>query len=388
MSDVLWEHVNEFWAQDSVIRPATDAVVQRMGLKYASGLPTHFSETEIQSDATNEESKTKPWRQFYKTAPASTDVDLTPPSDAETMKRMRRLVSQDDPKTVYKLIKKLGQGWSGPVYQATESKTGRSVVISQNDMSDQQKHLFFNQVSVMKELQHPNVISFVASHLVEPDELWIVTDYLEGCELTEIIRNNRMAEDQMSNICWQTCKGLAYLHSQSVIHRDIRPDNILVDSLGRVRIKGFGFCAKLTERRPRRASMAGTPHWMAPEVVKQMEYGVEVDVWSLGILLIELTGVENGPPYMDEEPLTVLYTIAANGAPTLQRPEALGPELKNFLGRCLCVDVPSRATAAELLTHPFLQKACDLAGLAPLLRFRKKRPRATSEKREMKSINT
>jgi serine/threonine protein kinase len=88
---------------------------------------------------------------------------------------------------------------------------------------------------------------------------------------------------------------------------------------------------------------------MAPEVVKQKEYGVKVDVWSLGILAIELTGVENGPPYIDEEPLTVLYAIAANGTPTLKRPEALSPELKNFLALCLCVEVESRGTAIDLL---------------------------------------
>ncbi|KAJ7817236.1 kinase-like domain-containing protein [Mycena leptocephala] len=256
------------------------------------------------------------------------------------MRRLRRSISHGDPKTIYS-TKKLGQGWSGPVYQATESTTGRIVVITQNDVSNQLKHLSVNQLSVMKELDHPNIISFIESYLVEPEMLWIVTDYVEGGELTEIIRNNRMVEDQMSNICWQICKGLAYLHSQSIIHRDIRPDNILVDSLGRLKIR-FGFCAKLTEQRLRRASMAGTPHWMAPEVVKQKEYGVKADVWSLGILAIELTSVENRPPYIDEEPLTVLYAIAANGTPTLKRPEALSPELKNFLVLCLGLEVESR----------------------------------------------
>jgi serine/threonine protein kinase len=95
--------------------------------------------------------------------------------------------------------------------------------------------------------------------------------------------------------------------------------------------------------------MAGTPHWMAPEVVKQQNYGAKIDVWSLGILVIELTGIENGPPYMDEEPLTVFYKIAANGTPTLKQPEALSPELMDFLAVCLSVDVRSRATSAELL---------------------------------------
>ncbi|KAJ7622666.1 Pkinase-domain-containing protein [Mycena polygramma] len=239
----------------------------------------------------------------------------------------------------------------------------------------------------MKKLQHPNIISFVDSYLVEPDgpqlsvELWIVTDFVEGCELEEVLQNNSnlIREDQIGNILSQTCKGLAYLHSQNVIHRDIKPPNMLVDVLGRVKIKGFGFCAKLTKKRPRRASMAGTPHWMAPEVVKQIEYGVKVDIWSLGILAIELTGVENGPPYMDEEPLTVLYSIAANGTPTLKHPEALSRELKSFMALCLCVDVNSRATAVELLDHEFMQKACDLAGLAPLLQFRKQGREITPE---------
>ncbi|KAI0799773.1 p21 activated kinase [Irpex lacteus] len=292
-------------------------------------------------------------------------------TEGQIMDKLRSVVSQDDPKQLYSKIRKVGQGASGHVYVAKILATGKKVAIKEMDLSNQpRKELIVNEILVMKESQHPNIVNFLESYLVRNNELWVVMEYMEGGALTDIIENNTLEEDQISSICLETCKGLGHLHSQSIIHRDIKSDNVLLDAQGHVKITDFGFCAKLTDQKSKRATMVGTPYWMAPEVVKQKEYGAKVDIWSLGIMAIEM--IENEPPYLDEEPLKALYLIATNGTPTLKKPEALSRELKGFLSVCLCVDVKSRATAAELLEHDFLKKACALSGLAPLLRFRNK----------------
>jgi len=288
-------------------------------------------------------------------------------SEAQIMDKLRGVVSKEDPSLLYSKIKKVGQGASGMVFVAKTLATGQRVAIKQMDLAQQpRKELIVNEIIVMNESRHPNIVNFVEAFLIKNSDLWVVMEFMEGGALTDVIEQNKMEEDQIAAICLETCRGLKHLHDRQIIHRDIKSDNVLLNAAGEVKITDFGFCAKLTDQKSKRATMVGTPYWMAPEVVKQKEYGAKVDVWSLGIMAIEM--IENEPPYLDEEPLKALYLIATNGTPTLKKPERLSLELKHFLSVCLCVDVKSRASATELLTHDFLGKACDTSGLVPLMR--------------------
>ncbi|KAK8846722.1 hypothetical protein IAR55_005809 [Kwoniella newhampshirensis] len=303
------------------------------------------------------------------TAVPRTERRISTMNEAQIMEKLRSVVSNNDPAQLYSKIKKVGQGASGMVFVAKTLSTGKKVAIKQMDLAQQpRKELIVNEIIVMKESQHPNVVNFLDSFLVRNTELWVVMEYMEGGALTDVIENNKLAEDQIAAICLETCRGLQHLHSRSIIHRDIKSDNLLMNAQGEVKITDFGFCAKLTDQKSKRATMVGTPYWMAPEVVKQKEYGAKVDIWSLGIMAIEM--IENEPPYLDEEPLKALYLIATNGTPTLKQPERLSQDLKHFLSVCLCVDVSFRATSSELLRHEFLQTSCLAGNLAPLLKFK------------------
>lgn len=139
------------------------------------------------------------------------------------------------------------------VFVAKTLTTGKKVAIKQMDLSQQpRKELIVNEIIVMRESQHPNVVNFLEAFLIRNSDLWVVMEFMEGGALTDVIESNKLSERQIAGICRevcassrlstltsQTCKGLSHLHERHIIHRDIKSDNVLLNALGEVKISLF-----------------------------------------------------------------------------------------------------------------------------------------------------
>ncbi|NWI73825.1 PAK3 kinase, partial [Dryoscopus gambensis] len=131
------------------------------------------------------------------------------------------------------------------------------------------------------------------SYLVDED-LWLVMEYMGGGTLQDAVRQAHLAEEEMAAVSQECLQAPDFLRLRQVIHRDLKSSNILLGTDGTVRLADFGFCTQLTPEQDQQSSMVGTAHRIAPEVVSSSPYGPKVDIWSIGIVTIEV--VEGEPP--------------------------------------------------------------------------------------------
>jgi len=225
----------------------------------------------------------------------------------------------------------------------------------------------------MKESIHPNVVRYQDSFIVDQNFLWVVMELMDGGCLTDVLEmydQLPLSETQVAYVCLQTMRSLNYIHEGHRIHRDIKSDNLLLNTRGEVKVADFGYAAQLTQDKQKRNTVVGTPYWMAPELIRGHDYGVKVDVWSLGIMVVEMLEAE--PPYLKFPPLRALFLITTKGIPPLQNPEKWSSGLHHFLGRCLEREVEDRAETKELLEMEFLSTACSREEFAEVVKESKR----------------
>lgn len=277
-------------------------------------------------------------------------------TEAEIIKKLSQQSKPGNPNTEYTFVRILGTGASGTVH-LVESQNGNKVALKKMVLQEQlKKEMLVGEIEVLKKLRHPNIINFVECYYAE-GVLSVLMEYLEGCCLTSVVSRTLLSLPQISGITYCCLDALAYLHSRHIIHRDIKSDNVLLGNGGEVKLIDFGYCAQSDDR----YTMVGTPYWMAPEIISKRQYSYKVDVWSLGILTIEM--VDGEPPYMDENPLKAMFLVVSNGKPEVKEKGILTKELEDFLDKCLEVDVEKRKTAEELKTHPFMEIRGDMDDL-------------------------
>uniref|UniRef100_A0A0A9FL81 mitogen-activated protein kinase kinase kinase n=1 Tax=Arundo donax TaxID=35708 RepID=A0A0A9FL81_ARUDO len=273
--------------------------------------------------------------------------------------------SMDGPWLKGKLI---GSGTFGCLYEATNRQTGALCamkefnIILDDAKSSQSLKKLEQEIKFLSQFKHENIVQYYGSEIIE-GRLYMYLEYVHPGSIHKYVHQHcgSLTESVIRNFMGHTLKGLAFLHSQKIVHGDIRGANLLVDVNGVVKLAYFGMAKHLNTAAPN-LSLKGTPYWMAPEVVratldKNVGYDRAVDIWSIGCTIIEMfTGK---PPWSNLEGPAAMFKVLRADPPI---PDNLSPEGKDFLRCCFTRDPALRPTASNLLKHPFVQNSFEDTG--------------------------
>jgi|JI10StandDraft_1071094.scaffolds.fasta_scaffold727965_1 serine/threonine protein kinase len=207
-------------------------------------------------------------------------------------------------------------------------------------------------------IEHPNIVKFLAAYFeMQTGSLWVALQFCGGGTLTELCKSHApLPEAYIAYVCRCVLSALQVLHERQLVHRDIKSNNILLgDSSDVCMVSDFGLTIKTEEANdPTKTTVVGTPLWMAPEIFLTRQYQPGVDVWALGVVLIEMA--EGRPPYHKLERKEALKAICSKGC-ALSNPEQFSAAMQDFALHCLDKNVQRRWTSEQLLQHPFLKIA-------------------------------
>jgi len=301
---------------------------------------------------------------------AQNRIAKPPPREESAMENIKQAAAMKtgDPTKVFQGLKKIGEGGNGSVYFAQRLDNPKQHVAikviqrdSEADMAEVENEIALQALSAGSDY----VVKYFDTYLTST-ELWLVMEYVPGGSLTGLLMHTDLPEDCIALICKHSLMALGHMHAENRVHRDVKSDNFILTLQGQTKLCDFGFAAQLTSERQKRKSVVGTPYWMAPEIIKSQDYGTAVDIWSLGIMALEMA--EGDPPLFEEPPLKALFLIVTSPPPTLTDPSKWSDDFQDFISRCVATDAADRDTADQLLEHPFIQKAADEEKLSTIVK--------------------
>ncbi|XP_046844938.1 dual specificity mitogen-activated protein kinase kinase 5-like [Xenia sp. Carnegie-2017] len=251
-------------------------------------------------------------------------------------------------------IEILGHGIGGTVYKCyhTASEKIMAVKVIQLDLTPEVQKQILLELNILFKCESPYIIGFFGAFFLE-NLISICTEFMDGGSL-EIY--GAIPEPVLGRISVTVVKGLVYLWQLKIMHRDVKPSNILVNTRGQIKLCDFGVSTQLVNSIA--TTYVGTNAYMAPERVLGGEYSVRSDVWSLGISVLEMA--LGRFPYCRENsdskvflPIELMQCIVNESPPSLPV-EKFSPDFVSFVGTCMQKSIKSRPTPQELMDHPFI----------------------------------